>query len=161
ASLALESVPARWRGFASGLLQAGYPSGYLLAALFYWAAFPLVSWRGMFMIGALPALLVLYIRRRVPESPEWQPGLPEPGHVAIARVVRRDAGLAFFAILLMTAFNFFGHGAQDLYPTFLSLQMKLSAGEVAAIVVVNNIGAILGGIVFGVLSQRIGRRAGI
>ena len=68
ASLTMESIPPHARGFISGLLQSGYPAGYLLASIVYALLFPIIGWRGMFMVGVLPALLVLYIRQRVPES---------------------------------------------------------------------------------------------
>ena len=151
ASLTMESIPAKWRGPVSGLLQAGYPTGYLLAAILYGVAFPHVGWRGMFIIGAFPALLVLYIRRNVPESPAWQAQVRRQGHVAIWPVLKRNAGLAVYAVIMMAAFNFFSHGSQDLYPTFLKTQVRLAPGDVATIAVVYNIGAILGGLSFGAL----------
>ena len=161
ASLTMESVPARWRGSVSGLLQAGYPSGYLLASIVYWIAFPLIGWRGMFVIGALPALLVLYIRRSVPESPDWRARTAAGPHPSIWQVLGRNVGLTVYVVVLMTAFNFFSHGTQDLYPTFLEVQHKFSTGTVATIAILYNIGAILGGLGFGTLSQHIGRRAAI
>src|ERR1700692_228680 len=78
ASLTMESVPAKWRGPVSGLLQAGYPSGYMLASVLY-LALPWLGWRGMFMVGVVPALLVFYIRRTVPESPDWLAGADHQG----------------------------------------------------------------------------------
>src|SRR5438105_15017054 len=72
ASLAMESLPTHARGLFSGILQQGYAAGYLLAALTYWIVFPLFGWRGLFIAGSLPALLVIYIRARVLESPVWQ-----------------------------------------------------------------------------------------
>ncbi len=161
ASLAMESVPARWRGPVSGLLQAGYPSGYLLASIVYWVAFPLVGWRGMFVIGVLPALVVLYIRRAVPESPDWAARRAAGPAPSILDVLRRNIGLTVYVVVLMTAFNFFSHGTQDLYPTFMQVQHRFSTGTVATIAIVYNIGAILGGIGFGSVSQRIGRRTAI
>ncbi len=161
ASLAMESIPGNWRGTVSGLLQAGYPSGYLLASIVYWIAFPLVGWRGMFVIGALPALLVLYIRRAVPESPDWEARQAAGPRPSIWDVLGRNIGLTVYVVILMTAFNFFSHGTQDLYPTFLEVQHKFSAGTVARIAIIYNIGAILGGIAFGSVSQRIGRRIAI
>jgi len=156
ASLTMELVPERARGLVSGILQAGYPAGYLLASLVYGLLFPLIGWRGMFMIGVVPALLVLYIRRSVPESPVWQrKPVREAGTLAVLKAHWR---LGLYAVALMTAFNFFSHGTQDLYPTFLQLQRHLSTHEVSAIAVVYNIGAILGGIVCGVISERFGRR---
>jgi MFS transporter, SHS family, lactate transporter len=157
ASLTMESVPAHWRGRVSGLLQAGYPSGYLLATILYWVAYPYVGWRGMFMIGALPALLVLYIRKTVPESPDWVARSTGP-RASILQVLQRNVGLTIYAVILMTAFNFFSHGTQDLYPTYLSAQLHLPRPTVSTIVIAYNIGAILGGLGFGTLSQYIGRR---
>src|SRR5215831_2108193 len=71
ASLAMETLPTAARGLFSGILQQGYAFGYLLAAVVYWVVFPLFGWRGLFVAGAFPAVLVIYIRARVPESPAW------------------------------------------------------------------------------------------
>ncbi len=158
ASLTMESIPARWRGTVSGLLQAGYPTGYLLASLLYWVAHGPVGWRGMFMLGAAPALLVLYIRRNVPESPDWTHRQHAAPRVDIIAVLRRHMPLAIYAVVMMTAFNFFSHGTQDLYVTFLQKEHHFSTNTVTAIAVTYNIGAILGGLCFGTLSQVIGRR---
>jgi SHS family lactate transporter-like MFS transporter len=123
-SLTMETIPAKWRGWVSGLLQAGYPSGYLLATIAYGVLFPLIGWRGLFIIGALPALLVIYIRRNVPESPDWHARQKAP-RVPIMDVLRRNAGLTVYAVILMTAFNFFSHGTQDIYPkAFLKVQRR-------------------------------------
>jgi MFS transporter, SHS family, lactate transporter len=161
ASLTMESIPASWRGPVSGLLQAGYPSGYLLATLVYWIAFPLVGWRGLFVIGVIPAFLVLYIRRAVPESPDWLVRKAAAPHAPIGQVLKSHIGLTVYAVIMMTAFNFFSHGTQDLYPTFLQVQHKLPASIVATIAIIYNIGAIIAGIGFGLLSQKIGRRVAI
>lgn len=161
ASLTMESIPAAWRGPVSGMLQAGYPSGYLLASIVYWVAFPHVGWRGLFVIGALPALLVLYIRRAVPESPDWTHRTNLGPRPSVGSVLRAHVGLTIYVVIMMTAFNFFSHGTQDLYPTFLQVQHKLDRTAVSSIAIAYNIGAILGGIGFGLLSQRIGRRAAI
>ena len=156
ASLTMETVPLRSRGFVSGLLQAGYPTGYLLASIVYASLYSLIGWRGMFMLGALPALLIFYVRRRVPESPSWNASAStESGTLAVLKTNWR---LGLYAIVLMTAFNFFSHGTQDLYPTFLQIQHQLSPHAVGMIAVVYNIGAIAGGILCGSLSERIGRR---
>src|SRR5580698_4652989 len=72
AALAFETLPAEGRGFFSGVLQEGYAVGYLMPALVYGTAFRFVGWRGMFVIGALPAFLVIYIRTKVDESPAWK-----------------------------------------------------------------------------------------
>jgi len=117
--------------------------------------FQYIGWRGMFMIGVLPALLVFYIRRSVPESPSWRPAAAAGGTIAVLKSHWR---LGIYAVLLMTAFNFFSHGTQDLYPTFLQGQHGMSADEVGLIAVIYNIGAIIGGVAFGSLSERFGRR---
>jgi SHS family lactate transporter-like MFS transporter len=158
ASLALESVPVRSRGLVSGLLQSGYPCGYLLASIVFGLLFDHIGWRGMFIVGAAPALLVLYIRGKVPESAAWVAGRSSP----VARNLRSAlAGhwlLALYAIVLMTCFNFFSHGTQDLYPHFLEVQRGFSTGTRSIIAIVYNIGAICGGITVGTLSSRFGRR---
>ena len=156
ASLTMETIPPHARGFVSGLLQSGYPTGYFLASIVYAALFPLIGWRGMFMIGVLPALLVLYIRRHVPESPSWNRATTAEG--GTLAVVRSHWRLGIYAVVLMTAFNFFSHGTQDLYPTFLQVQHHLSPHAVGTIAAIYNVGAIIGGIVCGSLSERIGRR---
>ncbi|MGO4126659.1 MFS transporter [Inquilinus sp. YAF38] len=158
ASLTMETVPVRSRGFVSGLLQAGYPTGYLLASVVYGLFYDSIGWRGMFMIGVLPALLVLYIRRSVPESPSWTETRTASVGISLLDTVRRHWRLGIYAILLMTAFNFFSHGTQDIYPTFLKVQHGMGPHEVSLIAIVYNIGAILGGIGCGVLSERFGRR---
>ena len=155
ASLTMESIPPHARGFVSGLLQSGYPAGYFLASIVYGLLFQYIGWRGMFMVGVIPALLVFYIRRSVPESPSWKPATDRSSTWAI---VQSHWRLGIYAVLLMTAFNFFSHGTQDLYPTFLQVQHGLSPHEVGLIAVIYNIGAIIGGISFGSLSERFGRR---
>ena len=156
ASLTMESIPPQARGFVSGLLQSGYPAGYFLASIVYGLLFQYIGWRGMFMVGVIPALLVFYIRRKVPESPS----LAKPATAAAIRlaIVKSHWRLGIYAVLLMTAFNFFSHGTQDLYPTFLQVQHKMSPHEVGLIAVIYNIGAIIGGMSFGSLSERFGRR---
>ena len=153
----MESIPAHWRGPVSGLLQAGYPSGYLLASVLY-LAYPWLHWRGMFMAGAIPALLVLYIRSAVPESPDWSARAEATARTRLTDVVRRNLGLTLYAACLMACFNFFSHGTQDIYPHYLQTQHGLKGPHLTTIVVIYNIGAILGGIAFASLSQRIGRR---
>jgi SHS family lactate transporter-like MFS transporter len=159
ASLTMESIPPQARGIVSGLLQAGYPTGYLLASIVYAVLFPAIGWRGMFMVGMLPALLVLYIRRHVPESPHWRREAPQRG--GTLAVLRHHWKIGLYAVALMTLFNFFSHGTQDLYPTFLQKQHGLEHATVGTIAVIYNLGAILGGILVGSLSERIGRRRAI
>jgi SHS family lactate transporter-like MFS transporter len=156
ASLTMETVKPEARGFVSGMLQSGYPSGYLIASVAYGLLYSHIGWRGMFMIGILPAILILYIRRNVPESPGWN--RERTSAATIVNVLARHWQLALYAILLMTAFNFFSHGTQDLYPTFLQKQHHFDHTTVSTIAVLYNIGAILGGLSFGAFSQVFGRR---
>jgi MFS transporter, SHS family, lactate transporter len=157
ASLTMESIPPHARGFVSGLLQSGYPTGYFLASIVYGLLFPYIGWRGMFMVGVIPALVVFYIRRHVPESPSWNRQATVERGSTLA-ILKSHWGLGLYAVCLMTAFNFFSHGTQDLYPTFLEVQQKLTPHMVSIIAVIYNIGAICGGLLFGTLSERFGRR---
>jgi SHS family lactate transporter-like MFS transporter len=163
ASLTMETVPAKARGLVSGLLQSGYPTGYLLASIVYrnfydhfhaWTG--MEAWRCMFLIGIIPALLILYIRRNVPESPGWSTRHAETG--TVLNVLRKHWQLAIYAIALMTAFNFFSHGTQDIYPTFLQVQHHFDVATTGNIAILYNIGAIIGGWTFGLWSQSFGRK---
>jgi SHS family lactate transporter-like MFS transporter len=156
ASLTMETVKPEARGLVSGILQSGYPTGYLIASVVYAHLYDVIGWRGMFMLSLLPALLVLYIRRHVPESPGWKPEARQ-GESALG-MLRKYWRLALYAVLLMTAFNFFSHGTQDIYPNFLKVQHHYDAHGAGTIAIIYNIGAILGGWTFGIWSQRLGRR---
>lgn len=159
-ALTMESVPPSARGVVSGLLQAGYPSGYLLASVVFGLLYQSIGWRGMFFVGVAPALLVLFIRSRVPESPAWKK-MEEHERPSFIETMKRNWALSIYAIVLMTAFNFFSHGTQDLYPTFLQVQHHFNPHTVSLIAITLNIGAIVGGLAFGALSERIGRRRAI
>src|SRR3954454_18244301 len=106
------TLPTQARGLFSGGLQQGYAFGYLLAALVYWIVFPLFGWRGLFVAGAVPALLVLFIRTRVPESPVWQQARRQTGRKRfhLGKMIREHGTLFVYAALLMTAFNYMSHG---------------------------------------------------
>jgi MFS transporter, SHS family, lactate transporter len=159
ASLTMESIPIHWRGFVSGLLQSGYSFGYLIAALVFGVGFDALGWRGLFIVAILPALLVLYIRSNVPESPAWRAAdLHREGGGPRRSEWRAHIGRYVYAIALMGAAATFSHGTQDLYPTFLRIQHGFSVHEVSIIAILYNIGAILGCLSGGALSQRIGRR---
>ncbi len=191
AALAFETLPAEGRGYFSGILQEGYAAGYLLAALAFGLLFDpfstmhvaghLVGWRGLFVVGALPGLLTLYINGKVEESPAWRearaakravvagravagsrpPAAPRRAGREFAAGVRQHGGTFVFLVLLMAGFNAFSHGTQDLYPTFLIRDHHATAHQVGAIGLVYNVGAILGGILFGALSERWGRKRAI
>jgi SHS family lactate transporter-like MFS transporter len=172
AALALETLPAQGRGFFSGLLQEGYVCGNLLAAALFGLLFPhlhgagiFTNWRVMFMVGALPALLAFYLRFHVEESPAWlvsrnsQDNQTRP---AAKPALTLSLLLGYlpsflFLVLLMTAFTSFSHGTQDLYPTFL-LDHGLSDAHVGLIAAIANVGALLGGIFCGTISEKFGRR---
>ena len=158
ASLALESLPAEARGLFSGILQQGYAFGYLLAAVVYWIVFPFFGWRGLFVAGALPALLVIYVRAHVPESPVWQRDKAKITRLDLGALVKNYGLLFFYAALLMTAFNYMSHGTQDLYATFLQKQRGFNVDQTSKIAIVYAFGMICGGTVVGHLSQKWGRR---
>jgi MFS transporter, SHS family, lactate transporter len=168
AALAFETLPAEGRGFFSGLLQEGYVTGYLLASFVYSTVFSYVGWRGMFVIGALPAFLVIYIRTKVEESPAWLEGREKtnkpPGKSSTKSWtdgIAANAGVFIFLIVLMFAFNSFSHGTQDVYPTFLQKNLQFTPKTVGLIAIIYNLGALVGGILFGAWSERIGRRRAI
>ncbi len=160
ASLVMETIPARLRGPVSGLLQSGYPTGYLIASLAYYLLFDMLGWRAMFLLGLAPALLVLFIRMKVEESPVFLARQHEPRVFPLATMIA-NWRLGLYLIVLMTAFTFLSHGTQDLYPTFLQEQHHFSTRQTGAVTVIMNVGAIIGALVFGVLSERIGRRRSI
>jgi SHS family lactate transporter-like MFS transporter len=168
AALAMEKVPAHRRGFFSGVLQQGYAMGYLLASLAYlvlhgWAG---LSWRWLFALSIVPALISLLIRSRVKESEVWQTAKEKlkEHNTSLRTVIFTPTVLRRFVylVLLMTAFNWMSHGTQDVYPTFLKATENggagLSATTASWIAIVYNIGAMIGGVVFGSLSERFGRR---
>ena len=158
ASLAMESVPAKWRGILSGVLQEGYAFGYLLAAIAYWLVFPHFGWRAMFFIGGLPALLTLFIRSKVKESAAWTATASSHDWGDYFRSIFRNWKRFAYLVLLMAMMNFISHGTQDFYPTFLQLQRGYSPRTTALITVISMIGAIGGGILVGLYSDRRGRR---
>ncbi|MGB6974760.1 MAG: MFS transporter [Terracidiphilus sp.] len=173
AALVFETLPREGRGGFSGILQEGYAAGAILASAAFALLFHWIGWRGLFVVGASPALLVLYVQWKVEESPAWLAGA--------ASRKKRGRGLGsglgsgrllpphlkeflptfLFLILLMTAFMSFSHGTQDVYPTFLEVQMKLAPRTVGLIGVLYGLGSIAGGIVFGVLSEHWGRKKAI
>jgi SHS family lactate transporter-like MFS transporter len=160
ASLVMESIPAKLRGPVSGLLQSGYPSGYFVASLVYFLLFDTIGWRGMFMVGVAPALLVLLIRVHVKESPVFEARRGKPRVNPIAELFKHWK-IALYLVVLMTAFNFFSHGTQDLYPTFLQKQHHFDTHTTGILAAVMNVGAIVGGIGFGIWSEKLGRRRAI
>ena len=158
-ALAFETLPVEGRGFFSGILQEGYTTGYLLAALTFGTLFTFIGWRGMFVVGALPAFLVIFIRTKVEESPAWVKGQEAKKSAAKQGPgVLTYIGSFLFVVILMAAFNAFSHGTEDLYPTFLLKNHGFSPKTVGLIGVIAGIGGLLGGTLFGALSERWGRR---
>jgi SHS family lactate transporter-like MFS transporter len=168
AALAMEKVPVERRGFFSGLLQEGYAFGYLLASVASLVVMNLLglSWRWLFALSIIPAMISLIIRYRVQESEVWEAAQDRMRLTSTKiRDVLRDAAIVrrfIYLVLLMTAFNWMSHGTQDVYPTFLTATGNQGAGlpsvTVRWIVVVYNVGAIIGGLFFGTMSQRFSRR---
>ncbi len=161
-SLAMESIPPQARGTVSGILQCGYPSGFLLAAIAYGLIYDrtfgdfTIGWRAMFLLSVLPAFVVLFIRSSVPESPAFEASQAhEKPH--LWATLSQHKGLVLYMVLLMLCFNLFSHGTQDLYPTFLQKQHNFDPGTVSLITIVANLGAIAGGLAFGHWSEKIGR----
>jgi MFS transporter, SHS family, lactate transporter len=160
ASLVMESAPVRWRGILSGMLQSGYSTGYLLAAVAARFLLPAWGWRPMFWVGAAPALLAFYIRTKVPESEAWkQNRAASTGQ--LLRIVAKEWKRFAYLVVLMTFMMFLSHGTQDLYPDFLQEVHKVSAAARANVAIVYNVGALVGALVFGHLSQVAGRRKGM
>jgi SHS family lactate transporter-like MFS transporter len=160
ASLVMETVPPRLRGLVSGVLQSGYPSGYLLASIVYFLLFDHIGWRGMFFVGLAPALLVFLVRMHVEESPIFIECHKKPAENPLIAIAAHWK-VALYLIVLMTAFNFFSHGTQDIYPTFLQKQHGFSTHVSGTLTIIMNVGAITGALIFAPLSQRIGRRKAI
>ncbi len=161
-SLTMEMIPEKSRGFVSGLLQEGYAAGNLLAALLFWAFFEVIGWRGMFIVGFVPALLVLFIRAHVPESPVWEQTQKRAAQDRHPLTVMKGYWKrAIFMIVLMTLFNCFSHGTQDLYPLFLQVEKGFGTDMTGKLSVIGPIGAIVGGLFFGALSEKIGRKKAI
>ncbi|HZS19911.1 MAG TPA: MFS transporter [Pseudonocardiaceae bacterium] len=168
AALAMEKIPPSRRGFFSGLLQEGYALGYLLASLAYLLFHSALhlQWRWIFVLSIIPALISLLVRSRVKESEVWEASREKmrATQTSIKDILfdRKVIARFFYLVLLMTAFNWMSHGTQDIYPKFLKATdhggAALSATTATWIAVIYNIGAITGGLIFGSLSERLGRR---
>jgi MFS transporter, SHS family, lactate transporter len=168
AALAFETLPKEGRGGFSGILQEGYAFGSILASGAFALFFHAIGWRGLFMLGASPALLVFYVQAHVQESPVWlaaeRKRRADPGREAFSHkiaMIRSFLPTFLFLVVLMTAFMSFSHGTQDVYPTFLEVQIGLTPQVVGAIGVIYGFAQIAGGIVFGNLSEKWGRKRAI
>lgn len=157
ASLALEKVPPRLRGVLSGLLQSGYPAGYLLAAVCYFFLFERWGWRPLFFVGGAPALLAFFVRYHVKESEVWQKSRHESWG-GLRRAIISQWKLFAYLVAMMTMMHFVSHGTQDMYPTFLERQWGFKPSGRSVVTAISMIGAIAGGLTAGRLSDRFGRR---
>jgi SHS family lactate transporter-like MFS transporter len=176
AALAFETLPKEGRGTFSGLLQEGYAMGSILASAAFALFFHWIGWRGLFILGATPALLAFYVQAKVEESPVWLEAIEKrrrvrasshdaagllPGTPGVASTLLAFLPTFLFLVLLMTAFMSFSHGTQDLYPTFLTVQARLAPATVGLIGILYGFGSIAGGVVFGTLSEKWGRKRAI
>jgi SHS family lactate transporter-like MFS transporter len=156
ASLVLESVPPKWRGVASGLLQQGYAVGYLLAAGALYTVFPRWGWRPMFFVGVIPAVFTLFICSKVQESEAWHQARTDWS--TYRNAIFGNMRLFVYLVLLMSMMNFISHGTQDMYPTYLQRQLHYNSSDTALVSAISMLGAIVGGLIIGNLSDRFGRR---
>ncbi len=160
ASLAMESAPVEKRGFLSGMMQGGYPMGYLLAAGTMLVVVPLFGWRATFFVGVIPAMFTVYLASKAPEPDAWkQHRLPSIS--SIFRVLLQHRKSFAYLLLVMTFMTCLSHGTQDLYPDFLKTEQDLSRTVVSYMAMFYNVGAILGALFFGHFSQTLGRRRSI
>ena len=165
--LALEQWPAKHRGIASGILQGGYSTGFLLSSLVYQLGYPLISdrpdiaWRLMLWAGVIPAMVIFFLMTRVSESPLWleqqRQRANTPQRLSIARMF--DADLRWVTLhtsLLMGAFVWMYQSTTIWYPTLLTTLHK----QPLAYLMLLNAGGVIGSIFFGWLSERWGGRRG-
>jgi SHS family lactate transporter-like MFS transporter len=157
ASLAMEKVPPRLRGVLSGLLQQGYAAGNVLAAICYYTLFPRWGWRPLFLLGGLPALLALFVRFGIKESEVWH-RTRSASWSHLGRAIFANWKLFVYLMLLMTMMNLSSHGTQDMYPTFLQRQWGFGPEKRALLSGFSMVGAIVGGVLVGLASDRFGRR---
>jgi SHS family lactate transporter-like MFS transporter len=161
ASMAMEKVPVAKRGLFSGILQEGYAAGYLLAAIAYFAFFSRWGWRPLFFLGSLPALLAAAaVHFKVKESQVWRKS-KAPSWTSLGQILASNWKLFVYMTIFMMAMNMSSHGTQDMYPTLLKRQWSFSTHKVAAITAISMLGAILGGALFGLISDGLGRRRSI
>jgi MFS transporter, SHS family, lactate transporter len=161
ASLVMEKAPANKRGLLSGLLQEGYAAGNVLAALSFFLLYGHVGWRPLFFLGSAPALmLILLIRFGVKESEVWKRNKTQNWSEQ-CREILSHWKLFLYLLAFMTMMLFASHGTQDMYPTFLQREWHFSPMRRSAITGLAGLAAIIGGVVVGYLSDRLGRRRAI
>jgi SHS family lactate transporter-like MFS transporter len=166
ASYAMESTPRRWRGIFSGVMQGGYPLGYLLAAVAMQIVVPLFGWRAMFLAGSGLAVLIVVLTVLAPESSSWKRYNP-PSLNRIIRTLFEHLRIFAYLLLVMTVMTCLSHGTQDLYPDFLKSIPGLAnrtlfgMNVLFGLPVLYSTGAIAGALLFGHLSEKIGRRRSV
>lgn len=165
--LAMENWPREHRGMASGILQGGWPVGYLLATLVYFVVFPIWGWRALFVVGAFPALLVLFIRRKMPESPVYlqrQERLRQRtegigDRFSLVRLFQPDLlRTTLHAFIVMGAMMFAYYSLTTFWPTFLTSALHLGVAGKTLFLVCLNASSLIGYWGAGWLSERFGRR---
>jgi MFS transporter, SHS family, lactate transporter len=145
----------------SGLLQEGYAAGNVLAALSFFFLYGRLGWRPLFFLGSLPALLLIWlIRFKVKESEVWQKSKSRSWGEQWREMLSHWR-LFLYLLAFMTMMLFASHGTQDMYPTFLQRQWHFSPMRRSAITAFSGVGAIIGGIIVGHLSDKWGRRRAI
>ena len=157
--LALEHLPDRLRGAAAGILQGAWAWGYVLSAVVFQTLYPVLrgemveAWRAMFWIGAIPALLVLWIRSKVTESPVWlalqhqdNDAAARTARVSLTRIFHRDLiGTTIHCSLLAACFMVSYYSVTFWYATFL----RERGLNTLPFIVVLNIGGIIGSAFWG------------
>lgn len=157
-SLAMEKVPTKYRGMLSGLLQQGYSIGFLLAAGAYFFIGPEHGWRPLFYLGSLPALgAALFVALRVRESEAWKQNHAS-SFAGLGRAITSHWKLLLYFTVFMMAMHMSSHGTQDLYPTFLEKDWGIAGKQKAVLSAISMVGAVLGGLSIGWISDKIGRR---
>ncbi len=160
ASLVMETAPRRWRGLFSGIMQGGYPFGYLLAAVALRTIQPHFGWRAMFLSGLALAAAIVLLTLRAPESAAWElHKLPSVGHIFRTLLAHKKS--FGYLLLVMAVMTCLSHGTQDLYPDFLKSVHRFSNTTISNLAILYNIGAILGALLIGHFSEHLGRRYSI
>ncbi len=166
-SLAMESWPARSRGFVGAIMQGSFPIGFALASLAYWLLFDAIGWRGLLWLGILPALLCIYIRYFVKEPDVWvenrkrqralKQQIPAP-LVAIFKpaLLANTLTACWWTASMLVVWN----SVYLLFATWLQTEFKVDAATIAAAVLLSNLVS-FAGCFWGWAADRIGRRSAI